>query len=93
MAFFFLPGKGENTAGWRLKNCAPLSGEEGEVLYLHEGFAFFFFFFKISKQPQLASGNSAARSGILKLSAGDFLKCRMLQERVGGEGCQVQCII
>ena len=92
MAFFFLPGKGENTAGWRLRTVPPSVGKR-ERFYIFIRFCFFFFFFKISKQPQLASGNSAAGSGILKLSAGDFLKCRMLQERVGGEGCQVQCII
>ena len=77
---------------WAPQQLCPLSQEEGEVLYPHEGhtfsFAKFLFFFLL--QSLLSSGNLATGLVFLKLPLMSSLKWRMLQESVGVEECQVQ---
>ena len=74
--------------------CPPLSQEQGEVLYPHEGhassFAKFLFFFFPLLQSLLASVNLASGLVSLKLSPMSSLKWRMLQESVGVGEYQVQ---
>ena len=92
--FLFARQGGEHSRLAPQELCPPLWGIGRGFYILMKVLHFFFFSFsrfennhswhRATQQPGLVS---------LKLSAHDFLKCRMLQERVGGERCQVQCII
>ena len=57
-----------------------------------EGLAFFFFFYKVSKRPQLVSDNSAAGSSVPEVISHDLLSgsAECYRSVVGGEACQVQ---
>ena len=68
--------------------------ENRKTFYIPVKILLCFFFCKISKQPQLASGNSAARSGIPEVISLYFLSEMQNATREGrGRRCQVQCII
>lgn len=71
----------------------PLSLGNKERFYIPQKVLLFFFFFfifcKISEWSQLASGNQVCCSWSYQ-PVTFFLKCKMLQESVGREDCQVQ---